>query len=78
MAFERDGKELYGVYIETLDARGEIQKSEMYHIHAESSAQAKMHFAVVFPDRRRHHIVAAAPLIGYFVKDKEGKILSAT
>ncbi len=78
MALEKNGQHMYAVAIEKLDRRGQPREGKIFHIHAHDAAQAKMHYQVVFPDRRRFRIVGAALAIGFFVNDKKGEDISAT
>ena len=78
--FENDGQPLYAVAIERLGCNGQPLpgSGQMFHIHAHDVAQALMHFKTVFPNRRTHRIVGAAPCIGFFVANQQGTIVSAT
>jgi hypothetical protein len=78
MALEKNGQQLYAVAIEKLGRNGQPKKGKIFHIHAHDAAQAKMHYQVVFPDRRRFRIVDAALAIGFFINDKKGEDISAT
>lgn len=77
--FQAEGKDLYAVAIERLDVKtGQPTAAQIFHIHAEDAAEALGHYRVVYPNRRTHRIVGAAPCIGHFLADKQGKIVSAT
>lgn len=75
-AFSKDGKKMMAVPIALIDpVTLQWIKWKVFYIHADSPVQAKIHFQTVFPDRRRYHIIDAAPCIGWFV-DKKGKIVT--
>lgn len=46
------------------------------YLHADSIPHARAQFCYREPNRRVSRIVGVAPVIGYYVEDKEGKILS--
>ncbi len=68
---------LYAVAIEKTDGRGNVE-AKIFHIHATDANEALVHYQVVYPNRRTHRIVGAAPCIGYFVENREGTIVSAS
>jgi hypothetical protein len=78
VALLKDGRELYAVMIERLGPDGQPRKGRMEHIHAHDAGEARVHFSVIYPNRRTHRIVHAALAIGFFVEDKKGEIVSAT
>jgi len=72
--FAKDGKDLYAVAIEHRsgpDPRRDW-KAQMHYIHADCQAQAEIHFKTQYPNRARTRIIAAAPVIGAHVQDKQG------
>lgn len=79
MSFQSGGNDLYAVAIEQLDRRtGQPKNAQIFHIHAEDAAHALMHYKFIYPNRRTHRIVGAAPCIGFYAADKAGKIVTAT
>ncbi len=77
MPFQSEGKDLFAVAIERLDRNGQPCKANIFHIHAQDSSEALNHYRAIYPNRRTHRIVGAAPCIGYFAEDEHGDKVSA-
>lgn len=69
--FAREGKDLYAVFI-THRVDQTNWKPQMHYVHAECQVQAEAHFKVKYPNRAQTQIVAAGPVIGAKVNDKQG------
>lgn len=76
---------LYAVAYETWDQVGSTQinlKGDIQYERAQSIPEARKTFLVNRPhilrklDRKRARIVAIGPVLGYYVEDKDEKILS--
>ena len=72
-------RSLYAVAVEIpIKRRGKIigWKPEITHLHAFDSQNAKVTY-LQDPDNYSHRIVAVGPVVGYFVEDNHGEVLSA-
>ena len=67
---------LYCIAYERYDKKGQIVKADFEYVHADSIPHARNQFCFSNPNRRTHRVVGVAPVIGYFVEDKKGDILS--
>jgi hypothetical protein len=71
-------KTLYAVVYEIYEKRNpDPIAGKIHYVQADDAAEARYHFRRSYPNHRRYRMSAVAPVIGYFVEDKEGKILSA-
>lgn len=78
---------LYGIAFETWDLLGGRQvnvKADIQYEKAQEPQEAKMTFLRMRPNitlalqRRRARIIAIAPVLGYYVEDRDEKRLSVT
>jgi len=71
-------KQLYAIAVEIpTKINGELTWiPEITHVHAEHSGEAR-YIYMQDTAHHKHRIVAIGPVIGYFVHDEHGEVLSA-
>ena len=72
----RTKKTLFCLAIETHNRKGQITETNLLYMHGDDVANVRYLYRLTQPNTRKYHIVAIAPVIGYKVDDKQGKLLS--
>lgn len=67
---------LFCLAIETYNRKGQITETNLLYMHGDDTANVRYLYRLTQPNTRKYHIVAIAPVIGYKVDDKQGKLLS--
>lgn len=67
---------LYCIAYELYSRKGHLLKGDLEYVHADSVAHARNQFCYSNPNRRTHKVVGVAPVIGFYVDDKKGEVLS--
>jgi hypothetical protein len=74
-----DGRQLYAVCVEKLDARGEVKESVIEYIHATDYVNANWSYRAAHSNALvlgKIRIVDIAPAVGWFVQDEHGEVLA--
>lgn len=75
IADTNSGQLLYAVAVEIF-RKGQLVSARIKYLHALDQPNAKLKFRHAYPNANKYRIVAIAPVIGFFVNDKQGSNLS--